>query len=70
MLNGGTTRGCFIHSNTSVNYGGGINIWDAGTIQNCTITNNTAPNGAGVRTRNNSLMKNTLRIIITELMYK
>ncbi|MBU0473890.1 MAG: T9SS type A sorting domain-containing protein [Bacteroidetes bacterium] len=67
MLNGGTTRGCLIHSNTSVNYGGGINIWSSGTIQNCTITNNTAPNGAGVRTKDSSLMENTISYYNTGL---
>lgn len=60
MLEGGITRGCLVYGNSSVDLGGGINIWDAGSIQNCTITNNTAPNGAGVRCRGNSIMENTI----------
>ncbi|MCF8356541.1 MAG: hypothetical protein K9H48_19015 [Melioribacteraceae bacterium] len=60
MLNGGITRNSLIHSNTSRTYGGGINIWNAGTIQSCTVTNNTAPQGAGVRGRNASTMENSI----------
>lgn len=60
MLSGGITRGCLIYDNASVQYGGGINIWDAGVIQNCTVVFNTAPNGAGVRCRNASVMENSI----------
>jgi len=59
-LNGGIVRNCLITENISKKYGGGVNIWNAGTIQSCIITKNTAPNGAGVRTRKNSLVNNTI----------
>jgi hypothetical protein len=60
MLNGGITRGCLVYDNVSVEYGGGINIWNAGLIQNCTVVFNTAPDGGGVRCRNASVMENSI----------
>lgn len=60
FLNGGEARNCLITENVSVQYGGGINIWNAGSVFNCTITKNAAPHGAGIRTRNASLIKNCI----------
>ncbi|MBK7265013.1 MAG: T9SS type A sorting domain-containing protein [Ignavibacteriales bacterium] len=60
MYSGGITRGCLVYDNVSVDLGGGINIWNAGTIQNCTVVFNTAPNGGGVRCRNASVMENSI----------
>lgn len=60
LLNGGTVRGSLIYSNSSEVYGGGVNIWNSGTVQNCTITGNTAPQGAGIRARNNSVIENSV----------
>ena len=60
LLNSGEIRNCEITGNTSVKYGGGVNIWNAGTVYNCIIANNSCPNGAGIRTRNNSQVYNTI----------
>ena len=60
LLNGGTARNCEVTGNTSIQYGGGINIWNAGTVYNCVIVNNSCPDGAGIRTRNNSQIYNTI----------
>jgi len=60
LLNGGEARNCLITENVSIKYGGGVNIWNAGNVFSCTITKNDAPYGAGIRTRNNSNVKNTI----------
>ncbi len=60
LLNGGEVKNCLITENTSVKDGGGINIWNAGNVYNCTLTKNKAPYGGGIRTRNLSIIKNTI----------
>ena len=52
LLNNGEVRNCEIVGNTSVDLGGGVNIWEGGKVKNCVIAKNSAPNGAGIRTRN------------------
>jgi len=60
LLNGGEAKNCLVTENTSIKYGGGINIWNAGKVYNCTITKNKAPYGGGIRTRNTSIVKNSI----------
>ncbi|MCK9203233.1 MAG: LruC domain-containing protein [Bacteroidales bacterium] len=60
LLNGGEIRNCEITYNSSVYLGGGVNIWESGKVKNCVISKNTCPNGAGIRTRNNGLVFNTI----------
>ena len=60
LLNDGEVRNCEIVENSSVVYGGGVNIWEKGKVKNCVIAKNTAPFGAGIRTRNNSSIYNCI----------
>ncbi|MDZ7764252.1 MAG: choice-of-anchor Q domain-containing protein [Melioribacteraceae bacterium] len=53
-------RGSIIYGNSSEVYGGVVNIWEAGIVENCTIVNNTAPQGAGIRAKDNSTIINSI----------
>ena len=60
LFSGGTVRGCLIWHNESTMYGGGVNIYEAGRVESCTIVSNTAPVGAGIRTRNLGSVVNSI----------
>ncbi len=61
-LFGGEVRNCLITDNTSIGsgHGGGVNIYTAGNVYNCTVVNNTSPDCGGIRTWNTSNVGNNI----------
>lgn len=57
---GGTVCNCLIHDNTAGSSGGGGAYLVYGTIESCTITRNTSPNGAGVRVILDNHLRNSI----------